>query len=58
MTNANGNLALNDNMAAIADGNRLRKGLGASHSNKRLPSFKQGSSSLVMEMGRYSNVGA
>ena len=40
MTNANGNLALNDNMAAIADGNRLRKGLGASHSNKRLPSFK------------------
>ena len=62
----NGNLAMNENMASLAlvDSSRLiQKGgqgpskvLGSSHSNKRLPSWKQGSSSLVMEMGRYSNV--
>lgn len=44
-------------MAEVADGHKLRRGLGNSHSNKRLPSWKQGASSLVMELGRYSNVG-
>jgi len=44
-------------MSELADGQKLRRGLGNSHSNKRLPSWKQGASSLVMELGRYSNVG-
>lgn len=45
-------------MAPIADAKRLQRGLGNSHSNKRLPSWKAGTASLHMELGRYSNVGA
>ena len=34
------NANLNEGMASIVDDIRLRRGLGASHSNKRLPSWK------------------